>query len=76
VTTPDDDWLVSMGLESCWVTADAAAALEDAGLCEYGLFQDAEDMSIGDGMVPCAGVSHDEIWEWLRENGSGHEEDQ
>lgn len=74
--SPDDDFLVCMGLESCWVTPPAAEALEDAGLVEYGLFQDAESGVPSDGLVLTDGTSPEDVWAWIGENGSGHDEAQ
>lgn len=74
MTNPDDDFLIAMGLESCWVTPIAAEALIESGMCEYSLFQDEESRVIEDGLVLADGTSADDVWEWLRENGSGHED--
>lgn len=57
-----------MGLESCWVTPDTAALLEDAGLVEFGLFQDPESRDIKDGLVLTDGTTPDDVWAWIAEN--------
>lgn len=68
MTTPDDDFLVLMGMESAWVTPDTAQALIEEGLAEYGLFQDPETRAIEDGLALCDGVTPDDVWEWIRDN--------
>ena len=68
MTTPDDDLIIAMGLESCWVTEDTAAALIEEGLAERSLFQDPETRAIDDGLTLCDGVTPDMIWEWIRDS--------
>lgn len=68
MTTPDDDLLVCMGLESCWITQDAALELIEQGLCEYSLFQDEESRAIEDGLVLTDGTNPEDVWRWIADN--------
>lgn len=65
--SPDDDFLVNMDLESCWVEPALAEALCEEGLCEYSLTQDVESGAIEDGLALCDGITPEDVWRFIGE---------